>query len=240
MTNDGTQDPVPPPVLADPLAGLVTGVRYEPAPLRVRVTEPPMPDISAVREAMASVLDADSELVLDPIGPATAFFTDSAAETAADQPADKPGDKPADPPAPAQPAPEKPATPPVARVPVSQVPAQVPGSAGPRSAQASVRWPPPKVPTRGAVTRVRPPAIPAPRGSNTARALPPAITRGEDTRLIRLPRGFVRRRPKVPASAKGPSSAGSVTLIMVLLGVMIVIGLVALASLIGTIASVFD
>src|SRR5262245_42314652 len=76
MTFDGTQDPVPPPVLADPLAGLVTGSRYEPETLRVRVSEPPLPDISAVREAMASVLDEDSELDLDSIAPAADFFVD--------------------------------------------------------------------------------------------------------------------------------------------------------------------
>jgi hypothetical protein len=101
---------------------------------------------------------------------------------------------------------------------------------------------PAKVPTRGEVKRVTPPSgIPAPRsGSAPARALPPGVTHGEDTRLIRLPRGFNRRRPKAPASGRGQSSAGSVTLILVLLLVMVVLGFVFLASLIDTIASVFD
>jgi len=217
MTNDGTQDPVPPPVLADPLAGLVTGSRYEPEPLRVRVTKPPMPDISAVREAMASVLDEDSELDLRAIGPAEDFFTDSTGTTT--------------PPA---------ATPPVAQVPVSEVPTQKPDAPEPLPARTTVRRPPATVPTRGEVTRVPPPGIPAQRVPGTTRQLPPAITRGEDTRRIRLPRGFMRRGPEVPDDLKGPSSAGSVTLIMVLLLVMVVIGFVALASLIDTIASVFD
>lgn len=220
MTNDGTQDPVPPPVLADPLAGLVTGAGYQPEPLRVRVTEPPMPDISAVREAMASVLDENSELDLGAIVPAEDFFTDSAGTTKSEQ---------------AAPAPD--AAAPVAQVPVAQVPTQESGT----PAKAPVTGAPGTVPTRGAVTRVTPPAIPAQRGAGgTARALPPAITRGEDTRRIRLPRGFMRQRPEVSAGAKGPSSAGSVTLIMVLLLVMVVLGIVALASLVDTIASVFD
>ncbi|MGB3443054.1 MAG: hypothetical protein WBA97_30300 [Actinophytocola sp.] len=60
--HDGTQDPGPPPLMADPLSGLVTGGKYDAEAVRVRVVEPSMPDIDAVREAMASVLDEDSEL----------------------------------------------------------------------------------------------------------------------------------------------------------------------------------
>lgn len=63
-THDGTQDPVPPPMLPDPLSGLVTGGKYDAEAVRVRVVEPTMPDIAAVREAMASVLDDDSELMM--------------------------------------------------------------------------------------------------------------------------------------------------------------------------------
>ena len=111
MTNDGTHDPVPPPVLADPLSGLVTGARYDPEPLRVRVTAPPPPDIAAVREAMASVLDENSELDLDSIMPANEFFADSTGESAPEPPA-----------APA-------AAQPVAQVPVSDVPA-IPDTSG--------------------------------------------------------------------------------------------------------------
>jgi hypothetical protein len=217
MTNDGTQDPVPPPVLSDPLAGLVTGSRYDAEPLRVRVTEPPMPDIAAVREAMASVLDEDSELRLTAITPAADFFIDRP---------------------PAAPVPQP--LPPVAQVPVAEVPRQAADEAAPAPAQAPLT----RVPTRGAVTRVStPPAgIPAPRGAGTvpARALPPATAPGERSRKIRLPRGLVRKGPKVPRRIQVKSSAGSVTLIMVLLLVMVVLGIVFLASLIDTIAAVFD
>jgi hypothetical protein len=62
--HDGTQDPGPPPLLADPLSGLVTGGKYDAEAVRIRVVEPAMPDIEAVREAMASVLDEDSELMV--------------------------------------------------------------------------------------------------------------------------------------------------------------------------------
>jgi hypothetical protein len=55
--HDGTQDPGPPPVMPDALSG-----RYDADAVRIRVVEPSMPDITKVREAMASVLDEDSEL----------------------------------------------------------------------------------------------------------------------------------------------------------------------------------
>lgn len=202
MTNDGTQDPSPPPVLSDPLAGLVTGTRYEPDTLRVRVTGAPMPDISAVREAMAAVLDDDSELDLGSIGSAEDFFTDSANRDtqAADTPAAAPAPAPADQ-APAEAPPADPPTKPATR---------------------------PAVPTRGPVTRVPTPprGIPAPR------------TPGERSRKVRLP----RRGPKLPPRVKGegPSSAGSVTLIMALLLVMVVLGIVFLASFIDSVASLLD
>lgn len=60
--HDGTQDPGPPPLLSDPLSGLVTGGKYDAEAVRIRVVEPSAPDIDAVREAMASVLDENSEL----------------------------------------------------------------------------------------------------------------------------------------------------------------------------------
>jgi len=60
--HDGTQDPGPPPLMSDPLSGLVTGGKYDAESVRVRVVEPTTPDIEAVREAMASVLDENSEL----------------------------------------------------------------------------------------------------------------------------------------------------------------------------------
>jgi hypothetical protein len=62
--HDGTQDPGPPPLMSDPLSGLVTGGKYDAEAVRVRVVEPTAPDIDAVREAMASVLDEDSELMI--------------------------------------------------------------------------------------------------------------------------------------------------------------------------------
>lgn len=67
--HDGTQDPGPPPMMPDPLSGLVTGGKYDAEAVRIRVVEPSMPDITAVREAMASVLDEDSELRMGFDGP---------------------------------------------------------------------------------------------------------------------------------------------------------------------------
>lgn len=60
--HDGTQDPGPPPLMADPLSGLVTGGKYDAEAVRIRVVEPPATDIEAVRTAMESVLDENSEL----------------------------------------------------------------------------------------------------------------------------------------------------------------------------------
>lgn len=60
--HDGTQDPGPPPLMTDPLSGLVTGGKYDAEAVRIRVVEPAAPDIEAVREAMESVLDENSEL----------------------------------------------------------------------------------------------------------------------------------------------------------------------------------
>jgi hypothetical protein len=202
MDNDGTQDPVPPPVLPDPLAGLVTGSRYEPEPLRVRVTEPPMPDISAVREAMASVLDEDSELDLNAIAPAENFFINSNTGAAATQPA-------------AQPV----------------TPTAVQPAAGPPDSPVPVDSPPPDSPAPPPVAAVPPARIPAPR-----RALPNAITSGEKTRRVRLP----SRGPKLPPTVKSQSSAGSISVIVLLLVVMFVLGIVFLASLIDSIGSTFD
>jgi hypothetical protein len=63
--HDGTQDPSPPPLMSDPLSGLVTGGRYDGDAVRIRVVEPAKPDIEAVRTAMESVLDENSELRRD-------------------------------------------------------------------------------------------------------------------------------------------------------------------------------
>ncbi|HWE90025.1 MAG TPA: hypothetical protein VG317_11250 [Pseudonocardiaceae bacterium] len=65
---DGTQSLAPPPVLPDPLAGLVTGVSLagadtffgEPGALAVvPPSAPPPPDTAAVREAVAAVFADD-------------------------------------------------------------------------------------------------------------------------------------------------------------------------------------
>ncbi len=58
MPHDGTQDPGPPPLMPDAL----TGGTYDTEAVRVRVVEPVMPDMTAVREAMKAVLDDDDEL----------------------------------------------------------------------------------------------------------------------------------------------------------------------------------
>ena len=60
--HDGTQDPGPAPLMTDPLSGLVTGGKYDAEAVRIRVVEPAAPDIEAVRTAMESVLDENSEL----------------------------------------------------------------------------------------------------------------------------------------------------------------------------------
>ncbi|MBP2321418.1 hypothetical protein JOF56_001803 [Kibdelosporangium banguiense] len=59
---DGTYDPAPPPFLADPLAGLVTGLslpgrRWDEIPL---VSAPAMPDTDEIREAVAAALAEES------------------------------------------------------------------------------------------------------------------------------------------------------------------------------------
>lgn len=64
--HDGTQDPEPPPLMGDPLSGLVTGSRFEPEAVTVRVVDPPMPDISEVRKVVAQVL-GDDEVVDDAV-----------------------------------------------------------------------------------------------------------------------------------------------------------------------------
>lgn len=211
MTNDGTQDPGPAPVLSDPLAGLVTGARYDPEPLRVRVVDPPMPDISAVREAMANVLDEDSELRLAPLPSMAGPVRDS---RQADPPAGEIPVRDAEQTPAAEPAP---ARPPVAKAPVAQAPV--------------TRVPPPaNIPAQ----RSGPPgAIPP------ARPLPPAVV-AERTRRVRVPRGFMPREVKPPPGTKGKSSAGSVALIMALLLVIAVIAIVFLASLVNTISSIFS
>jgi len=107
-THDGTQDPGPPPLMNDPLSGLVTGRHYDAESVRVRVVEPSLPDITAVREAMASVLDDDSELLFgdrafaEPTPPPAPAAPEAAAAPAPDP---KTGELPVQTPPPAAPAP---------------------------------------------------------------------------------------------------------------------------------------
>jgi hypothetical protein len=82
--HDGTQDPGPPPLMGDPLSGLVTGGKYDAEAVRIRVVEPAAPDIEAVRTAMESVLDENSELRIDlPTLPAPAKAAEPAPAPAA-------------------------------------------------------------------------------------------------------------------------------------------------------------
>jgi hypothetical protein len=228
MNNDGTQDPGPPPVLRDPLAGLVTGARYEPEPLKVRVVEPPMPDIAAVREAMASVLDEDSEFNLDSIMPMTAQPADQREPTT---------QIPAQAPSPAA----EPIGRPVLQVPVSEVPVTQP----PAPVAASVKEPTPTPPAGIPAQRGIPRQITAANRPRVRRVwrMRPLAAAGEKVRRIRVSKGFARRyrmQKPPPGVAKGASSAGGVTLIVALLVVMGVIAIVLLASLIETIAAVFS
>lgn len=98
-SHDGTQDPGPPPLMSDPLSGLVTGGKFDGESVRIRVVEPAAPDIEKVRTAMESVLDENSELRVDllPSAKTPAPRQAPAAETG---PAEKP------------PAPKPPPTPP--------------------------------------------------------------------------------------------------------------------------------
>jgi hypothetical protein len=105
--HDGTQDPGPPPLMTDPLSGLVTGGKFDGEAVRIRVVEPAAPDIEAVRKSMQSVLDENSELRIDLPGLA-------AGPKPMPQPAPPPGADQAPPPA--GPAPTPPAGIPAARV----------------------------------------------------------------------------------------------------------------------------
>lgn len=238
MTNDGTQDPGPPPVLADPLSGLVTGGRYEAEPLKVRVVEPPMPDISAVREAMAGMLDEDSELDLGLVANVT-----SGAVAIPTQATPGPG-APATPAAPAPPATPAapadsaaPATPAAPGTPTA--PATPAGSAEPAESTDPTPTPPIGLPAQPATEAAAPPA-PAPKQPVTAKVVTPG-TIETPRRLPRQWRGLRRQPPPPrPASAMGrKSSAPSVAAIALLLLVIGVIAIVLIGSLIDTFTSIF-
>ncbi|HEX2133124.1 MAG TPA: hypothetical protein VHH15_16375 [Actinophytocola sp.] len=148
MTNDGTQDPGPQPVLSDPVSGLVTGSGYAPEPLKVRVVEPPMPDISAVRAAMAGMLDEDSELNFDLVQPAeTAAERTTEIPVQASSPENAPPEPQAEVPAPAAPVEDPAPTPPVG------IPAQQ--TAEPATSSATVPPQQPRAITPGNVEKPR-------------------------------------------------------------------------------------
>lgn len=194
--HDGTQDPGPPPLMADPLSGLVTGGKYDAEAVRVRVVEPAMPDIEAVREAMASVLDEDSELMV---------MLPSADAPTVVQP-------------------------------------NAPGGVTPVSGP-----PGPLTPADGGggTTAAGPGAAPAPAsvtGVVNAAPTPPAgipvVPPGRRRTLpvnIPFPRGGGRLRRPVRRSAWSPGFAA----VGLLLLVMAVLVIVMLASLVGTISSLF-
>ncbi|OLF15852.1 hypothetical protein [Actinophytocola xanthii] len=210
MNDDGTQDPGPPPVLADPVSGLVTGTRYDAEQVTVRVAEPPKPDIARVREVMAEMLDENSELNLDLVVPRTPANGAPAPQVAAPSPTTPPIGIPAQqssspeaapprPPAPDNPAP---AEPPATRTLVTP----------PRVERVR------RVPRRFALGRLR--GLPRLPGG--------------------LPQRFRRSPKPAPGAGRArKSSAADIAIIMILLFVTAVVGIVLLASLIDTLSSLF-
>lgn len=122
--HDGTQDPGPPPLMSDPLSGLVTGGKYDAEAVRVRVVEPAAPDIDKVREAMASVLDEDSELRIGlppaPQAPPPVPVQENMGANDPDAGDGGEGVGPAADPTPAPPPPTPPAGIPAARIPLQR------------------------------------------------------------------------------------------------------------------------
>jgi hypothetical protein len=126
--HDGTQDPGPPPLMADPLSGLVTGGKYDAEAVRIRVVEPAKPDIEAVRNAMESVLDENSELRVDLLPPAGVPTTELPAQ-----------------------APQVVGPPPLPK------PAPTPPAGFPVVPPGRLAAPPPEIPTQRRRRRFRPP-----------------------------------------------------------------------------------
>ena len=119
--HDGTQDPGPPPLMSDPLSGLVTGGKHDAEAVRVRVVEPAAPDIEKVREAMASVLDEDSELMIA-LPPGVAETVPATEDMGANDPDAGDGGEGVGPAVAAEPAPPPP-TPPTPPVGIPAIPA---------------------------------------------------------------------------------------------------------------------
>lgn len=131
--HDGTQDPGPPPLMTDPLSGLVTGGKYDAEAVRIRVVEPAAPDIEAVRTAMESVLDENSELRAHLLPDITRKKSESPAQASA----------PAAPAAAVEPTPTPPVGIPVAQTPARfGAPVEIPVQRGGRSAPPRRRWSP--------------------------------------------------------------------------------------------------
>ncbi len=127
--HDGTQDPGPPPLMSDPLSGLVTGGKFDAEAVRIRVVEPAAPDIEAVRTAMESVLDENSELRIDLPNPL-------AAKPAPAKPAEKAApDKPVE----KAPTPTPPAGIPAPATRMGATPLEIPSQ---RSTPERKRWSP--------------------------------------------------------------------------------------------------
>lgn len=208
MTNDGTQDPEPPPAVADPLSGLVTGSRYEAEPVTVRVVEPVMPDITAVREAVAGMLDEDSELDLSLVNRVTG-------RGEPDIPAQA---KPADPPpaAPAEPPPA-PADPPPA-------PAAAPADPPPAAADPTPT-PPFGVPAQRKARRVSPGAA-----DGSTRKLPLGWPRLHRREPPPRPASAVGRKSSAP-------SVAAIFLLLVVIGVIAIVLLASLIDTLASIFS---
>ena len=127
--HDGTQDPGPPPLMSDPLYG----GKSDAEAVRIRVVEPAAPDIEAVRSAMASVLDENSELRVDlPTQQTSSAQETPAAEAAPAEAA--PAEKPA-PPTPPVGIPAPPAR-------LGTTPAEIPAQRGVRPQRPRRRWSP--------------------------------------------------------------------------------------------------
>lgn len=253
MTNDGTQDPVPPPVLADPLSGLVTGGRYEPEPVTVRVVEPPMPDITAVREAMVGMLDDDSELDLALVshvtgrgpGPRIPTQATPADGTGTGDPATQsaagPGQDAAAQAASGQAAGQGAAAPAAdgsgqgaaAGSGEASGPADAAGSSPAASGDAG------SGPASADPAPTPPIGIPAQQKPEAAKVVTPGTVENPRRLPLNWPRMRRDQAPPRPASAVGrKSSAPSVAAIILLLLVIGVIAIVLIASLIDTFASI--
>jgi biotin carboxyl carrier protein len=205
--------------MGDPLSGLVTGRHYDAESVRVRVVEPSMPDIVAVREAMASVLDEDSEIYL---GERT-YAEQAAKFRAANAPAT------ADAPAPAA------AAPPATAPPTAAAPAAAP----PATAPATLPAAPPVMPRL--IAPPLPPSALPPVVETGQRSRIPARFEGGPLGLLpgRIPtqRGDRPRRPARARRRGWSPGMAAIGLLLLVIGVLVI---VMLANFIETITSLFS